>query len=200
MPDLDAILVATRAATYGKEMNVSATCPHCEKEGFYGVDLTNLLAKITTISENDEVYIKDLTVKLQPNSVASITAKAMSLSKSISIRNRLSNEETEENQKIFKEAMNMVTAAEMAILADSIMYVELPDGVQVTDKQQIIDWLTNTTGTTFKTIRETAELLNYSGIPQSYNFKCGNEECGKDFVSMLDLNPSFFFTQGIGKQ
>lgn len=200
MPDLDAILTATRIATHGKELNVSAICPHCDTEGFYSVDLTSLLARIKPISDNDEVKIGELKVKLQPNSVASITAKSMSISKSIAIRNQLGDEETEENQKIFKEAMNIVTAAEMAILADSILYVELPDGNRVTEKQHIIDWLSDTNSSAFKNIRELAQILNQSGIPQTYTFKCGNEECEKEFVSSLDMNPSFFFTTSIDKQ
>jgi hypothetical protein len=200
MPDLDAILTATRIATYGKELNVSAICPHCNTEGFYSVDLTSLLARIKPISEDDELIIGELTVKLQPNSVASITAKSMSISKSIAIRSQLGDEETEENQKMFKDAINIVTAAEMAVIADSIMYVELPDGNRVTEKQHIIDWLSDTNSSAFKNIRELAQILNQSGIPQTYTFKCGNEECEKEFVSGLDMNPSFFFTTSIDKQ
>lgn len=201
IPDVDAILTASRVATYGKNITVNAACPKCEADGLYDVDLTSILAKIHKIIDDDEIEVQGLTVKLQPNSLSCVTAKTINYSKSFALQIDI-NRDTDnlkENEEKFKQATELIAATEIAIMADGIRCVVLPDGTEVNDKQQIVDWLTNTNSNTFKIIQEKIVKLNESGVPMMYNFKCGEEKCGDEFTTTVDLNPSFFFTRSINE-
>lgn len=195
IPDLDAILIATRIASYGEEMDVQAECPHCQKRTEYGINLTNILAGLKS-TEPVTVEINGLTIEMRPNSVASITAK--SIADSNSARLLVAMRENENNvdlyQAQFKESLERITAANLAVIADKITCITTPDKTQITDVQEIVNWLANVTSKTVEQINKVSAELNDSGITKKFNFTCSGEDCGKQFESGFEFNPAFFFS------
>ena len=58
LPDVDVILLASRASSYDKIFPVETTCPHCKKQAMHEIDLQIVLGKVTHIYEKTEVEIK----------------------------------------------------------------------------------------------------------------------------------------------
>lgn len=194
IPDLDAILVATRIASYGKDMEVSATCPHCNESTEYNIDLTNVISKLKTIEEL-EVEINGLTIELKPNSIASINAKSIANVESQRIIAAMKKNENnlELYQAQFKHSLDTITAANIAVLANRIKSIKTPNGDVITDVAEIVKWLTNTTSTVNDQLSKLSEPMNSSGILKEFKFECSNESCKKEFTSFFEFNPAFFF-------
>src|SRR6056300_227393 len=76
--DVDAVLTAIRMATYGVEMDVSATCPKCETVNDKSVDLRNVLDNLLGIDFATSVEINnDMVVHLRPMTYKEITSTAL---------------------------------------------------------------------------------------------------------------------------
>jgi hypothetical protein len=200
IPDLDVILLATRSATYGGLMPLMAVCPHCSKQAEYEIDLTTLLSQIISVSTDKEIQLGDLLVKVKPNTVKVVTAMGISQIKSHQIAMEINKDNdnqgvTPEIRKMFDDSLNEVAACDLAIIADGIDNVRLPDGTVVEDFSQIMAWLTNSNSNNISKIRKFASEQNKNGLPQTVNLQCrDDEECGRTFDTTLDLNPTFFFT------
>ena len=73
----------------------------------------------------------------------------------------------------------------------------MPDGVEVTDKQSIVDWISNSNRKVSDALQKQQLKMNLNGLPDSFDFTCSNEDCKKAFSSPIDFNPSFFFTNSL---
>ena len=200
IPDLDVILLATRSATYSGIMPIAASCPHCGKQSEYEVDLETLLSQITKVSGDKEIQIGELLVRVKPNTVKVVTAMGISQIKSQQLameinRNNENKDVTPELREMFDDSLNEIAACDLAIIADGIEFVKLPSDTIVEDFVHILAWLTNSNSGTIGKIRKFANEQNKNGLPKSVNLQCrDDDECGKTFDTLLDLNPTFFFT------
>lgn len=200
IPDLDVILLATRSVTYGGKLPILGTCPHCNKSEEYELDLKKFLGMIKPIKKDIFVEVSGLNVKLKPNTAKVITAMGIAQIQSEQITMQMMKKTKEELEdleafkKAFEESINTITASEITIIADSIEYVEMPDGSQITDMQHIINWLTNSNSNVINTLKKYGKEQNDNGIPDKITLQCSNEECNKTFETLFDINPTFFFT------
>lgn len=194
IPDLDAILIASRIASYGKEMEVSALCPHCDTRTEYGINLTNIIAKLET-TQDIEAEVNNLVVKFKPNSIKSITAKSIADTEQqrVLIAMQQNQDNIENYQQQFAESLNKITATNLALLADKVLSVTLPDGTVIEDFNELVKWLTNTTSKVVNHLTKLTENINSSGLPKSFNFTCSNPECNRQYESGFEFNPTFFF-------
>ena len=64
--DVDTILVAIRIASYGHTMEISTTCPHCQNEGDYGLDLRSVLERMKEPDYSAPIIDGDLTIFFKP--------------------------------------------------------------------------------------------------------------------------------------
>lgn len=194
IPDLDAILIASRIASYGKEMEVSALCPHCDTRTEYGINLTNIIAKLET-TQDIEAEVNDLVVKFKPNSIKSITAKSIADTEQqrVLIAMQQNQDNIENYQQQFAESLNKITATNLALLADKVLSVTLPDGTVIEDFNELVKWLANTTSKVVNHLTKLTENINSSGLPKSFNFTCSNPECNRQYESGFEFNPTFFF-------
>lgn len=203
VPDLDVILLATRSVTYGGTMNMEGTCPHCGNTELYDIDLKQLLGMIKPIPTDVQLEIQGLTIKLKPNTVKVMTAMGISQIQSQQLAMQMakkSESELEEKdvnldeyRKLFEDSLNTIAAADIAIIADTIESVTLPDGQVITNLEHIIQWLSNSNSNIFDKLREYGKEQNNNGLPSTLKFTCSNEDCSKTFENLLNLNPTFFF-------
>lgn len=203
IPDLDVILLATRSVTYGGEMSMNAKCPKCGKTHEYQIEIKNLLSMIRPTPKNVEVEIQGLLIRMKPNTVKVVTARGISeiKSKQIAVAMAQKTKEDVENsdvsidqyREMFEQSLNEITAAETAIIADSIESVTKPDGTVITDINHIVEWLSNSNSTIYERLKKYSAEQNKNGLPSTLSFTCADEKCNNKFNSILDLNPTFFF-------
>ena len=63
--DVDAILIAIRIASYGQQMDVETTCPHCNEKNTHALDLINCLGGIQCPDYSQPIAIDNLKIKLK---------------------------------------------------------------------------------------------------------------------------------------
>lgn len=197
LPDVDVILLASRASSYDKIFPVETTCPHCKKQAMHEIDLQIVLGKVTHIYEKTEVEIDELIIEMRPNTLSAVNANNIKTTETARMLLELRNQKDNINaslQEKYSDNMQQIAAANFVLIADAIVKVTMPDGVEVTDMQNIIDWLSNTNRKTIDVLNRHQAKMNINGIPREFDFTCASEECGKSFKSGVDFNPSFFFT------
>ena len=76
--DVDAILIAIRIATYGKEMEFTAVCPHCTNKIEQGIDLGVMMSKINPGDWSQPVRVQGLEITIKPQTFQNYNANNIS--------------------------------------------------------------------------------------------------------------------------
>lgn len=193
IPDVDVILLASRAVSHGNDMNVDATCTKCMHVASYTIDIPTMLSKIALNVNGVDIEIKNLKIKLRPNTLAAVTASSIQTVENSKIISSMTGDINSTNKDLMQKSLEKSTGATIGLLADNIEQVELPDGTIVIDKEQIVDWLVNSDGATINILKKYTLGLNKNGLPTEFTFTCDNEECNHEFSSRIEFNPTFFF-------
>ena len=194
IPDVDVLLLASKAVSNGPDLPIDTRCPHCQTLTSYSISLTTILSKVKKIELVTEVEVKKLKIKMRPNTLASVTASSMQSIESARYILKMQKDNPEQNHDMIKRSLETATAAGIGVLADAIESIELPDGTIVTDFDQILDWVKNSDASTISVLKKLSVKMNDSGIEKTFSFTCGNEECNKEFIAPMEFNPAFFFT------
>jgi hypothetical protein len=196
LPDFDVILLASRAATYDKKMSVESFCTHCDEPNMYEIDLPSILSKVRLIGQDNIFEIDGLVFELRPNTVAALNTFHIKNIQSTSMLRQLHNSSDQDkliHSEEYQNNLSIVSAANIALIADAIVCVTTPDGTQVKDMQHIIEYVNNAKRHVITKIEEKAKALNNNGLNKTFNFTCSHEECLKDFEGAIEFNPAFFF-------
>lgn len=193
--DLDAVLLGIRRCTYGESMDVSTT-HDCKEDAKNDVSL-NLNAVISTIqvveriepitlSNDIRVYIKPVTVKqlLNLNWVQYEQVRNIQLAEQRDLDEKT---RIEMLQKSYLE----LTEQNIKIVSECIETVLLPDGMSVSDADNIKEWATDLSKADFKLIETAIMSVGNKGIEKTFKVHC--QHCNQDYDSQLDLNPTTFF-------
>lgn len=194
-PDVDVLLLAAKAATYDNKLSVTSACPKCNEENTYEIDLASVLSKIKVIEEGASLEINKLSVVFKPNTLAVVNAQSIKNAETAKMIRDLGSADMDDVVRTdqFRESLSRTTAANMAILADSILTVTTPDGVVVENTTHIIEWLSNSEKAVVDKLLKFAGELNQNGIQNEFTFQCAGLECGNEFTGPVEFNPSFFF-------
>lgn len=196
-PDMDVLLVAIRAATYGDEMEVEAQCPVCGSEQAFNVNLPILLQRSVPITEEDvSVRLSDeVVVRLRPyNFRDSTTISLMTFQETRKVQ-VLEDQEgvTDEMiQRQMNESMLAITKARVNIMGDCIREVVDPNG-SVTDRVHIREFLQMIPRQWSVKIEKALDAVNQKGIDKAVEVKCPREECGHEWNTNIEFDASSFF-------
>jgi hypothetical protein len=195
MPDVDVVLLASRINSNEGEMSVDATCTHCKTQEQYNIKIINILNQIKTINPIEIELDNGLIISFKPNSLRSVTTNQIKITEMSSILSTFNKDDDKEKQhKLFSESLEKTAAANLVLIADTIEYVLLPSGDKITDLQAILDWISNSDSNTVKKLQNMSNQINQNGLNKNFKFECSNEQCGKEFTSPVEFNPTFFFT------
>lgn len=196
--DLDKLLMAIRVATTGTDLDITTTCPKCEKSETYQIDLTTIMNTAQDIPE-------DVTVELDDGNVVEITPLTLknhitnSLNSFYHMRMQQLANSSESNQeetaKLFNEIMVQAIALQTNQVSDCIARVILKgdEEVEVTNRDHIFEWVENMDRITHSKIKEKITELSNPHIDNLVSIKCTNKECNHEYKTPIDLNPANFF-------
>ena len=196
LPDIDVIMLASRATSYEKTFPVEAICSHCETAQMFEVDLQKVLGNVKSVWEQTELEVDGLVVEMRPNTVSAIHASNIKVSETSRVLSSMKDNESfdEQLKQQYSENIQQIAAANIVLLADAIVKVTMPDGIEVTEPQHIIDWLTNSNRKVNDVLTKQRLRMNLNGIDKTFSFTCAEEDCSKTFSADIEFNPSFFFT------
>jgi len=189
--DLDPILVAIRAASNGNLLDIESTCPSCNEQASYNINLVGLLGKIEVGNYDEPIVLNELSFKFKPftyQKVNNINMIQFEIEQSI---NKLQNIEDQDiRQSESATAMQKLNKLSIELISDSLEHISTPASI-VSEKEYILDFLQNCDRKTFELLRSTAVKLREASQIKPLDVKCIH--CSHDYTQKLTLNVSDFF-------
>lgn len=195
--DVDSVIIAIRIASYGNTMDFSSTCPHCNTEHDYAIDLGVVLSGIETPNYKKPIEVEGLKIKLRPQPYFSLNKTNIIAFEEQQLLRSLQTDvdDREETQLKFNKQLNKLIDLNIMIAADSTESIELEDGQQVTDSVHIKEFYSNCDNKTVKAVKARLDEYNKQANIKPFAVTCGNEECAKPF----DIDVVFDFASFFGK-
>lgn len=189
--DTDLVLTAIRIATYGNEMVMTKTCPACNSENEYAIELGKIIEHFGKCIFDKSVVVKDLKINVQPLSYRQSTDFAL---KNYQLQQRLAQtnniENQEEQKRIIGDLFVELGQLQNEIFEASIESVEVGNQV-VTERPYIKEWLANSDRSVFAEIRKQFDLNKEIWRIPKYSVKC--EHCDDQSDMVIELDQTNFF-------
>lgn len=189
--DLDAILIAIKAAGGQDQMQLDTTCPKCQNQATYGVHLLTILSQLKYADYDTPLTIGDLKVKFRPLLYKEMNEAGLEQFKIQKIFARIETlESDDEKTQLTQETVRSVTELTMKILAGTIEYIETPES-RVDHKDYVLDFLRNCDNNVYINIRDHNAKLKTSTELPPLDIKCDN--CANEYKQPYMLNATDFF-------
>jgi hypothetical protein len=192
--DIDIILLALRIATYGETMDITAVVPVVNESMTQSVNLPALLDTVRNIAIDDNAVTKQgFRIKFNPLTYKEITQSqllAFEQQKTMSSVNASQMSEEEKNKR-FTESFKKLTDVNWSILQDSIQQITTPDGVVVSDKEQINDFLSNCNSKIVLEIQEELGRVRNQANFKPLKFKSTEEQIKRGAPVSFDVPLTF---------
>ena len=190
--DLTSILIAIRIATYGSDMDVGSSCPACNAEGDYTLDLHTLLSGLKNLDFSKavkhgdlEIYFKSIDYQVQNN------LNTQQFEQQRIIQAVQQSTETEEKKlENINGALKEITKLTLRTIMHSIAGIRTPTAF-VTESEFIEDFLNNCDRKLFGVIRDQViQLREDSNLPPM-PVTCS--ECNHQYTQTVTLDSTSFF-------
>jgi hypothetical protein len=195
--DVDSTLIAIRIASYGQLMSVNATCPSCNQENDYDVDLHSVLSKIRMPNYDETVKTKDgLIIALKPMTYQQVSQAGNVMFEEERMIQTLANPDIEENVRLAKYDAHIKKMIELNVenVTNSTLAIIAQDGTQVTDVSFIKEYYQNVEGVVIRSVQDKAkEFADTINIKHEETL-CSN--CETKFKLNIEFDYSRFFAKG----
>jgi hypothetical protein len=190
--DVDTILVAIRIASYGHTMEVSTTCPHCQNEDDYGMDLRIMLERMQAPDYSTPVATGDLEIFFKPMTYKNLNDNNQRQFEEQKILETLPGVEMPNEQRMsaLSAALMKITEITVHALSQSIAAVKTPDAL-VSDPEHIEDMLKHCDRRLFAKIRDHIINIKSQAEIQPMSLKCA--ACEKEYQQAVTLDMTSFF-------
>jgi hypothetical protein len=189
--DLDAILIAIKAAAGGDDMSISSECPSCKEVAEYGVNLVGILSQLKSADYEKELIINELAIKFRPLSYKEMNEAGTSQMEAQRIFMMLSKEENETvRAEKTQEALRFITDVTMKILSNTITHIRTPNAF-VEEKEYLLDFLRNCDSETYIAVRDYNASLKAQTEIKPLKIRCIH--CQHEYEQQFTLNTSDFF-------
>lgn len=189
--DLNAILISIKIASNGNMMELSSTCPSCDHENAFDLDLSNLIAQIKMADFDTPLDLGDLKVKFKPLTYAEVNEnnkRQFEIQRMLSVLQTM--EDNDQKQDNVTKTLQEFSDHANHIIASTIEYIDTPE-TRVDDRIFIVEFLANCDKVTNEGIREYSIKLSNAGDLQPLDGKC--MECEHEYKQRLNLNVTDFF-------
>lgn len=195
-PDVDALLLAIRAATYGHSMTVEAECPACSTENAYDFDILAILDTVTELDQEYAVRLNDeVVVYLRPFNFRNSTVATTTVFQETR-RLRLVEDDPsftdEQRQTIINSSYKALNDMNVQMLAECVDKVVVPEG-EVTDRKMIGDFVHNIERGWVATLEAKLKLINEAGVNKRHSIACS--KCNHEWETVVEFDPANFFGQ-----
>lgn len=190
--DIDAVLIAIRAATNGNDLEISSKCPACEEEATYGVNLIGLLSGMSSGDYVTTLNLGELKIKFKPLNYKHINNGNLAqfeMQREISAIESMTDDE--ERKEKSSTIMLRISKINGEMMANSIEYIVIPTSEQVDNKEYIVEFLENCDKNTFENIRKHIGSLRENSTTKPQKIKCIH--CANEYEQALALNVTDFF-------
>lgn len=189
--DLDAILIAIKAASGNDNLEIESVCPNCKESATYGINLVGVLSTLKSGDYSQLLEIGDLKIKFRPITFKEMNAASLQqfeVQRFVETLNNLT-DDTERTNKT-KDALTRITDITMELLSAGIEYIQTPS-LTVDEKSYILDFMKNCDRAIYFKIRDYNAELKMSTEIKPLPVKCIH--CQHEYEQPFTLNPADFF-------
>ena len=193
--DLDPVLIAIRIATYGKQMDFTAICPHCQAKNEHAIDLSVMLEKVKAADWSKHVTIDGLEIILKPQSYEDYNKNNMLNFEEQRIIQLVSNQDISDEEKTeqFDVMFRRLIDTGINQVSKSIAGIRLEDGTVVEKPEFIREFLDNCDKRVWDLIKDRLDDIRKDNNFNQVNLACTNEECTKEFTTPFVFEQTNFF-------
>lgn len=190
--DLDSILIAIKVATYGKDLEITGSCTHCQESSDYVIDLNRTLAEIGVTNYNSPQRIGQFEIVFRPLNYQEINETSQEQFNEQKILNILPDSGLSDQERVqeINKLIVKITDGTISALSKSISSIRTDD-VLVSNEQQIHEFLDNCPTALFTAIRDAAIAKRQAGAMKPLKLTCNH--CTKQYEQILTLDLSNFF-------
>lgn len=195
--DVDYVLIAIRIASYGNDMDLEFKCEKCEHEFNVSVDLGHYietLGNINVANEGKTIQYGEIKVHIKPLSYTDLSLlqrKTFEEQQAIQAMGDLEDRPQNEKQELYNKVLNTMTDININTISSGVESIELPDGALVTDKEEIVQFVNNSTVKLFNQITKAIESIRRKTELDPIDVVC--PECTHEFKSPLMFDYAHFF-------
>ena len=198
--DLDTVLLGIRIATYGETMDINATVPIVNEQMGHTVNLPSLLETVKNVEIKDSFRTKNgFTVHVKPLTYKDITdtqVKTFEQQKIVATVNSSQLSEEEKTQR-YADAYRKLTELNFDMLSTSFTKITTPEGTEVTDREQIKEFLNNADSRLVNEMQDEMIRLRSQAQVRPIQLKATDEQIKKgapvSFTVPLTFDNSNFF-------
>lgn len=195
MMDIDAILLAAKFSTYGDDLNLESTCPKCGEPIKFSISISDLLSGITFIPEKTYLKIESgITFYLKPLDLESATRIQISEFNEASAIKSILDEEIplEHRTLLLKPSINNMVDTAIDVICYGIEKIVIDkDNIEVHDRRQIKEFISNIPAKLTEAIKKKQEEFNNYGVPRKTHIECNS--CKHHWDNQITLDPASFF-------
>lgn len=191
--DIDSLLIAIRLASYGNKMEFDTACAKCGEELSYESDLGQVLSSISIPDFDKPLEVNDLLIWFKPNNYTEMNDTNQQKYQQQRLVKSLTESKLGEEEMIkqFKQAVNELTLATIGKLSCFIDHIITPDGIKVSDKDQIREFVQNADQKMYNAIKDHLSSVNQEYKIKNIDIKCS--ACGHEDQRSFQFEPSNFF-------
>lgn len=189
--DMEAVIIAIRAASEDGKLEIMTTCPSCSEETKYDVDLLKMLAERQPVDYSRPLVIGDLTVRFKPLSYAETNKNSLlqfEIQREVAMIDDI--EDEEQKKKIMSANITKLSEIMLRVISQTIESIQTPE-VTVTDHKHIQEFLTECDSKTHRIIKDYSVELKKQNESKPLNVVCPS--CNTKFEQSLVLNFTDFF-------
>ncbi len=189
--DLEAVIIALRAASVDGKMEILSTCPACEEESKYDIDLLKLLAEKVDIDYDTPLNVGELSIYFRPLTFSESNdngKRRFELEKMMMGIQDL--EDIEQKQSLANEALKNMNGLLRDIIIQMIHYIKTPE-TTVYEKQYISEYLDQCDAKINKLVKDYSAELRQKNDTKPLHIKCIH--CQNEYKQGLVLNFTDFF-------
>ena len=195
-PDINTLLLAIKIATQGNKAEWNVSCPNCQKEQTFEINLTEIIEQQSFMEEDPSVSLNDnLIVKVKPFNFEQrnlTLINEIEESQAVKLMQEDQTLNTEQQAKQIAQIVSNMTDRLFQLVAKSVLSVTIVQtGQVVTDPQHIQEFVMNLTKYQADAITEKVKDLNRTGISPNQKFVCSS--CNHAWDHDLDFDPLSFF-------
>lgn len=189
--DLDAILIAIRVASVGDSMDITSTCPKCNDERKYGINLVELLSSNTSVDYDETLKIRELEIKFKPLTQEELNKNSLAqyeIQKMLMLLEDVTDQE--EKKKNVTGAIAKLTTIMNEAYVSTIDSIKTPE-TTVSSSTYIKEFLENCDFKTSNLIKEKSIEFKNKNSLKPFKIQC--VVCQHQFEQKIILNITDFF-------
>jgi hypothetical protein len=195
-PDINTILLAIRIASNGETMAWDTSCPNCNKEHTFEINLVHILETQSVVDTHNPIDFQgELRVHVRPYNFEQRNLQMLNEVEESQVLKVINSDDQMTEQDKMKQLsahVDRMANRTFHVVSQSIQSIQIIQTQEtVTDRTYIEEFLKSISSTQADVIIQHIKQLNQTGINTKHSFAC--DACDHAWEQNLDFDPTSFF-------